>query len=116
MHWLTVAGLCLVVAGVLLSCRQYLLSARSLRKSGDRAPDRYIDGVRHDLYQGAVWLGVALILVSQIAQQLERGAPVQEMALSLAAGAGMVFICGLYAGRLMLRRQLRLESATEPRV
>ncbi len=116
MHWLTIAGFCLCIAGVVLSSRQYLLGAKPAGRQGDRVADRYMNGVRQDLYQGTVWLGIAFMLVSQIAQQLGRGAPANELILSLAAGAATVFSCGLCAGRLVARRQWWLEIANEPRV
>ena len=113
MHGLTIAGFCLCITGAMLSFRRYLPSAKSVGPQGDRAPDQYTNAIRQDSYQGTLWLGVALMVVSQVVQQMERGAPADELAFSLVAAAAMVFICGLYAGRLMLRRQWRLEAAAE---
>jgi hypothetical protein len=72
-------------------------------------------GERLDLYMGIVWSGFLLVQVTNIFHHIDPGGTFQLSSLSLAAVAGDLFVCGGFAGRLLLRREMRLinEKRTE---
>jgi len=65
---------------------------------------------RLDLYMGAVWSGILVVLATNIFHQIQLGGTFELSLLSLAAFAAVVFICGAFAGRLLLRREMRLDK------
>ena len=63
---------------------------------------------RLDLYMGVVWSGFLLVQISNILRHRQPDGAMTFSSLSLAAFAGVVFLCGGFAGRLLLRREMRL--------
>lgn len=112
MDWLMIAGVCLSITGLAFLIWQNTQIARHVarHKVGAAAARRlYAMGLE---WSGvALWFGVVLAMTAQILQQLQRGAPLESVKFSILAGACAVFACGLFVGRLHLRRQLRLEAA-----
>jgi hypothetical protein len=68
---------------------------------------------RLDLYMGIVWSGFLVVQISNILHHLEPGGTMKFSWLSLAAFASVVFVCGAFAGRLLLRREMRLDKERE---
>ena len=64
-------------------------------------------GGRLDLYMGIVWSGMLLVQASSILRHMQPTGTFNLSWLSLAALVGDVFVCGGYAGRLLLRREMR---------
>jgi hypothetical protein len=50
------------------------------------------------------------VQATNIFHHMQLGGTIKLSLLSLAAFAADVFICGAYAGRLLLRREMRLEK------
>jgi hypothetical protein len=65
---------------------------------------------RLESYLGIVWSGFLLVQISNILHHLEPDGTMKFSWLSLAAFVGVVFICGGSAGRLLLRREMRLDK------
>lgn len=65
---------------------------------------------RLELYLGIVWSGFLVVQISSILHHLEPDGTMTFSWLSLAAFASVVFICGGFAGRLLLRREMRLDK------
>jgi hypothetical protein len=66
---------------------------------------------RWERYGGVVWAMLLLICSNQVFQQLQRGAPVNEIMFSFVAAIAAALAFGGFAGRLLLRRDfLRAES------
>jgi hypothetical protein len=111
-HWLLIVGLCLMLAGLLLSLRQSVLTVRDVARHQARlATALRRRGAGQDWSQGVLWLGMFLVLASQTAQQLRRNAPAEDLILSLTASAAAIFLCGLSVGRLSMRFQQRSAAA-----
>jgi len=115
--WVMIGGICIIGAAIILSVWQYVLIARQVGEQKiPLATARRIGGARQDWFQGAGWFGLLLVTTSQAYQEVQRGARAQSIMLSLAAVAVGAFTCGLYSGRLLLRRQRLLETAAESRL
>jgi hypothetical protein len=114
--WVMIGGICIIGAAIILSVWQYVLIARQV--GGQKIPlatARRIGNARQDWCQGAGWFGLLLVTTSQAYQEVQRGAPAQSIMLSLAAVTAGAFTCGLYSGRLLLRRQCLLKADAESR-
>ncbi|HEY1506305.1 MAG TPA: hypothetical protein VGF92_18515 [Stellaceae bacterium] len=75
---------------------------QELRRIGE---DR---GQRLDLYLGLVWSGMLLVQASSVLRHMGPGGSYDLSSLAAAATAGNIFVCGVFAGRLLLRREMRL--------
>jgi hypothetical protein len=65
-------------------------------------------GERLDLYMAIVWSGFLLVQVTSILHHIQSDGSFQFTSLSLVAFAAVVFVCGGFAARLLLRREMRL--------
>jgi hypothetical protein len=112
-----IGGIWIAGAALVLYFWQHVLIVRQVGGQKIRlATARRLGSVRQDSCLGAVWFGVLVVIACQAFQQVQRGAPAQSIMLSLAAVAAGAFSCGVFFGRLLLRRQWRLEAAEESRV
>lgn len=102
-----ITGLCLAVgACVFLIRTQWEIAKRA--GGQDVHLDSTRRGERLDLYMGIVWSGLLLVQTTDVLHHLQRDGTLRLSLLSLAAAAGAVFVCGAFAGRLLLRREMRL--------
>ena len=65
---------------------------------------------RLESYLGIVWSGFLLVQISNILHHIEPDGTMKLSWLSLTSFASVVFICGAFAGRLLLRREMRLDK------
>ena len=63
---------------------------------------------RLDVYLAVIWSGFLAVQITNILHHLAPDGTMKLSRLSLTAFAGVVFICGGFAGRLLLRREMRL--------
>ena len=99
------AGLLVMVAAALIGGRAIWIT---LRASGDELLRRRRDnGLRLDLYLGLVWSGMLLVQAGNLLLHRESGGFRNISSLTLVATAGTVFVCGAFAGRLLLRLEMR---------
>jgi hypothetical protein len=68
-------------------------------------------GERLDLYMAIVWSGFLLVQVTNILHHIQNDGSFRFTSLSLSAFAAVVFVCGGFAARLLLRREMRLYEA-----
>jgi hypothetical protein len=102
-----IAGICIAVgAGVFLLSTQWQIAKRA--GGQDVHLDSTRRGERLDLYMGVVWSGLLLVQVTNVLHHMQHDGTLRLSLLSLAAAAGAVFVCGAFAGRLLLRREMRL--------
>jgi hypothetical protein len=114
-HWLGLVGLSLTLAGLALALRHHVLAARYAgRHEARSATAQRGHDAGLDWSHGVLWFGLLLLLAGQIVQQLQRGAPVPDLVLSLTAGATAAFTLGIFIGRLLLRRQWRTAAGGAP--
>jgi hypothetical protein len=102
-----IAGLCLAVG----ACA-FLLATQVWTAQRAGGQDVHFDsaqrGGRLDLYMAAVWSGFLVVQASSVFRHMQPDGTLNLSSLSLAAFAADVFICGGFAGRLLLRREMRL--------
>ena len=104
-----IAGICLSVG----ACA-FLITAqlRTAKRTG--AQDVHLEnarrGERLDLYMGAVWAGFLIVQATSVFHHLQLDGTIEFSLLSLAALAAVLFICGAFAGRLLLRREMGLNK------
>jgi len=60
-----------------------------------------------------VWTGMLLVQASSLLLHLELDGSRKLPQFSLMPTAAVLFICGVFAGRLLLRRELRLAERRE---
>jgi hypothetical protein len=104
-----VAGICLAVG----ACAFFLRTQAAIpkHKSGqDFNPERTHRGWRLDLYMCVIWSGFLLVQTTNVFHHVQRDGTINLSLLSLAALAANVFICGAFAARLLLGREMRLET------
>lgn len=103
---LLIAGMCVMVVCAFIVGRMIWTT---LRADGEELRLRNInnDGRRLDLYLGLVWTGMLLVQASSILRHVQPGGIQNLSTLTVAATAGDIFICGVVAGRLLLRREMR---------
>jgi hypothetical protein len=112
-----IGGLCIAGAALAFYVWEHVRIARQIGGQEIRsATARRIGSARQDWRGGAVWFGLLLVLTSNAFQEVQRGAMAQSILLSLAGVAAGAFICGVYSGRLLLRRQYLLEADAEIRL
>jgi hypothetical protein len=103
---MTGAGLCLIVG----ACAFLLgITLKTVRQAGGQDL-RLLDphpGARLDLYMGIVWSGMLLVQASSVLRHMQPTGTFNLSWLSLTALAGDIFVCGVFAGRLLLRREMR---------
>jgi hypothetical protein len=59
---------------------------------------------------GAVWAGFLIVQATSVFHHLQLDGTIEFSLLSLAALAAVLFICGAFAGRLLLRREMGLNK------
>lgn len=104
-----IAGICLAVG----ACAFLLTTQLRIAKQAG-GQDAHLEsarrGERLDLYMGAVWSGFLVVQITNIFHHIQLDGTIKLSSLSLAAFAAVVFVCGAFAGRLLLRRQMRLDK------
>jgi hypothetical protein len=101
-----IAGLCLIVGACAFLVGIALKTVRQAGGQDLRLLDPHPGG-RLDLYMGAVWSGMLLVQASSVLRHMQPTGTFNLSWLSLAALAGDIFVCGGFAGRLLLRREMR---------
>jgi hypothetical protein len=118
MQWndiVLIAGVCAVFAGGTTSV--FYTSAK-LRRWRLQQPTTHLTITRRLESMGELcavaffFAGFVLMELAGVADQIERGASHQRLAFSLAVGALWLLLFGAALGRLSLRWQLRLASAS----
>jgi hypothetical protein len=102
---LMVAGICVMIGGCAFLLATVLRATKSA--GSDFRPMDYHPGGRLDLCMGLVWSGMLLMLASNVFLHSGPGRTYNLSGLTLAATAGNIFVCGIFAGRLLLRREMR---------
>jgi hypothetical protein len=64
-------------------------------------------GGRLDLYMLCVWSGLLLVQLAEILRHMQFDGTFRLSTLTLAATGAVILLCGIGAGRLLLRRELR---------
>jgi len=100
------AGLCLIVGAAVFLVAAGLKAGRTSNRgsTGDSPRGRL------DLFMFVFWCGMLLVQVSSILFHALPGGIYQLSPLTLAATGGVVFVCGVFTGRLLLRREMRLQK------
>jgi hypothetical protein len=96
-------GLCLIIGAA-----AFILIAGFKRVRGQDAsltdPQR---AMRGDIYMSILWSGGLLVQLSSLLRHMPHPGAYSLSWLSLAGFASMVFICGAFVGRLLLRLEIR---------
>lgn len=95
-----IGGFCLMVGAGAFLVRMWIRVAR-------RTDRQDLQGGRLDLYMLCVWSGLLLVQFANILQHVQFDGTYRLSSLTLAATAAVVFVCGICAGRLLLRAELR---------
>jgi hypothetical protein len=103
---LMIGGLCIMVAAGAFLLRTALRAARRADEQGFRRMDDHPGG-QLDLYMAFLWSGMLLVQGSNIVLHLQTGSIHNVSLLAWMGTAGDIFICGIFAGRLLLRREMR---------
>jgi len=99
-----IGGICIMVAST------YVLPGAinaTQRAATSFVPMDGLLGWRFDLYWGCVWSGLLLVQVANILGHVRPDGTFQLSSLTLAATAAVLLLCGICAGRLLLRAELR---------
>ena len=105
MHYttaLTMVG----IFGSLAGCAFLVVMELKARRSGGQSYHQR--AARLDWYMSFVWSGMFLVQLSSILLHWEPGAIFHVSPATWVATAGSIFGCGVFAGRLMLRWEMRL--------
>jgi protein-S-isoprenylcysteine O-methyltransferase Ste14 len=101
-----IAGICLAVG----ACGFLLWT----QLAAPRQPDPRLENARRaerlDLYMGIVWSGFLLVQATSVFHHMQRDGTIKLPLLAWAGVAACIFICGGFAGRLLLRREMRREK------
>lgn len=95
-----IAGICVMLVGA----GALLFTGLRAKRAG--APM----GTRLDVYMAFIWTGMLMVQMSSIVLHWEPVAIYHLSPLTLSATAGNIFVCGIFAGRLLLRREMRLQK------
>jgi len=101
-----IAGLCLIVGASAFILGAMLKAARQARRH-DR---HFVDprrGERLDIYLGTLWIGMLLLQFSSLLRHMQPPGIFNLSRIALAGFGSAVFVCGVYAGRLLLRLEIR---------
>jgi hypothetical protein len=106
-----IAGLCLIAAmGAVLAGAWW-----KAFKQG-HGPDLHLDyprrGTRLDLYMTLVWSGMLLVQASNVLLHVQDGSTHNLSRLSWTGLAASIFVCGVFAGRLLLRLEMHRYNET----
>lgn len=115
MQWndvLLMTGVCAVVCGGIASILYRSRGWRLRQPTTHLTITSRLESLRELGAVALFWAGMVLTEMGTIANQIERGASSQRLAFSLAAAAVSLLVCGGALGRLSLRLQLQLTSAT----
>ena len=114
MSGLMIAGICLILFALALGLWQQRRIVRHVNQYKVSAAEAgRVYGAGRDWCNLALWFGIALVLVSQLVHQVQRDEAANRLTLSMASSAAIIFICGMFAGRLMLRAQQRREGTID---
>lgn len=92
-----IAGICVMVGAFEFLLKPALSAAKRERRLGGR----------QDLYMGCFWTGMLLVQAANILQHIQPDGTYKISALTLEGTAASVLFCGMLAGRLLLRGELR---------
>ncbi|HET7191390.1 MAG TPA: hypothetical protein VFI98_05710 [Pseudolabrys sp.] len=104
-----IAGICLVIGGFAFLLRTQLKALKQVRRQDIRLVGPHV-GTRQDLYMGLLWSGIFLVQVSGLVRHIQPG-PNNFPWFPLIAVASVLFVCGGYAGRLLLRWEITRREA-----
>lgn len=105
------AGLVVAVVAALIAGRAIWTA---LRASGQELLlAKRNNGLRLDLYLGLVWSGMLLVQAGNILLHRDADGFRHISSLTLVATAATVFVCGAFAGRLLLRLEMRRHRAAQ---
>ena len=99
---LIIVGIC----GALGGCAFLVVNELKARRTGEQSFHQR--AARLEWYMSFVWSGMFLVQLSSILLHWEAGAIFHVSPVTWAAAAGSIFICGLFTGRLLLRREMHL--------
>ena len=107
----------MATAGLGLAVVAFVLLARAVRKTAEQRaahyrqlPEEY-PGMTGDVYALLIWSGMLLLQISNILNHAEPGGFYRVVPLMWVGTAAVVFSCGLHAGRLMMRLEMRAHKA-----
>lgn len=101
-----VVAMCVIIGCAFVAGRTIWATIRADRQELRRISD--VRGQRLDLYMGLVWSGMLLVQASSILRHMGPGGSYNLSSLAVGATASNIFVCGVFAGRLLLRREMRL--------
>lgn len=104
------AGLGMVVVAFALFVGAALKTAKQRAEWYRQLPEEY-PGLMLDVCMLVLWGGMLLSQISNILYHAESGGIYRVVPLTWVASAAAVFICGAYAGRLMMRLEMRRYKA-----
>jgi len=100
------AGLCILVGACAFLVVTWLKAVR--RGSDYRRPE---NSLRLDLFMAIVWSGMVLVQLANVLFHREPNGTFALSSLALAAAGSQLLVCGIFAGRLLLRWELRVMKA-----
>lgn len=103
------AGLCLIVGTAAFVLRA-IIKTTKLRRAGQRVT---YPGDRVDMYMAILWGGIFLVNLSSLIRHMQSPGPQNLSWLSLTGFASVAFVLGVYAGRLLLRMEIRRQARSE---
>jgi hypothetical protein len=98
------AGLCVLVGAagfVLVTAVKRVRQPGGLRLTDDQRR------VRLDWLMAVIWSGMLLVQIGNVILHQDPGGTYHLTSLTLVATGGEIFVCGVFAGRLLLRQELR---------
>jgi uncharacterized membrane-anchored protein YhcB (DUF1043 family) len=104
------AGLCLTVVAGAFIVRAGLKAAKQRAEQYRQLPEVY-PGMMVDAYMVLLWSGTLMTQVSNILLHVESGGIYRVVPLMWIGTASVLFMCGLFAGRLLMRLEMRAYKA-----
>jgi hypothetical protein len=101
-----IAGICMMFGACAFLLPTALSAAKRARGQDLRLMDNHPGG-RMDFYMSGFWGSMFLVQVSNVLRHVRPDGTYSLSLLALAATAGAIFVCGVYGGRLLLRREQR---------
>lgn len=107
---ITMAGIGMMVVAIALVIRAGLRAAKQRTQSNRQLPEEY-PGLTSDAYMILFWSGMLLMQISNILLHAEPGGTYRVVPLMWVGTAAILLVFGLYAGRLMMRLEMRAYQA-----
>lgn len=101
-------GLCMIIGAA-----AFILAAGIRARLAGEPLKEESPGQRLDAYMLLVWSGMLLVQVSNILLHWDTGSLSHVSTIGWASTAADFFICGCFAGRLLLRREMRWRKQQE---